>query len=93
MLRLGACPVKQERFSVGSVIRLDQGKVKKTAGRDSPLDALHSLVAEDLRDDPPDYVVVMDYAPDFPELSAMIAAGYEEIATQNDWRLFARSGP
>jgi octaprenyl-diphosphate synthase len=50
MLRLEAFPVKQERFSVGSVIRLDQGKVKKSTGRDSPFDTLHSLVGEDLRD-------------------------------------------
>ena len=35
---------------MGSVIRLEQGKVKKGGGRDNPIETLHGLVAEDLRE-------------------------------------------
>ncbi len=35
---------------MGSVVRLDQGKVKKGAARDNPIEVLHALVAEDLRE-------------------------------------------
>lgn len=35
---------------MGSVVRLDQGKVKKSVGRETPIEALHGLVAEDLRE-------------------------------------------
>ncbi len=51
MLDGAAANVKREGFrQVGSVIRLEQGKVKKGSGRDNPIEALHGLVAEDLRE-------------------------------------------
>jgi len=47
----GAAPaVKLQGCSVGSVVRLDQGKGKKSTGRDNRLDMLHALVTEDMRE-------------------------------------------
>jgi octaprenyl-diphosphate synthase len=46
-----AVAVKHREWQVGSVIRLEQGKGKKPGGgRDTALDLLHGLVAEELRE-------------------------------------------